>query len=306
MFQSDSAQAMGEYRGFHDYSEPEGELPSPAESVEDSGLSEQLGQENWSGLAGAEVESLKQELEQYQREMDAVQQRVDSMKQESDAEAEAIRREGEAKAREIIQRAHAEADLLEIRARVRAEQTRAQEVARLWSHLDSVLSLSREGEHVAAAREEAPVAVEAEPEEAISSEKAEEAVELEASPVGAEEPQPVEEEPARAESQPEAEVASPEPVPGTAEAVPVEGEPAFGFAAQPSPEVRRYKVKGPLSFGSMVAIEQAAGRIPGVLSAKVSPSPDGGAVLAVSTNDPQRTEQEIRQIPHLSWQLEEL
>ena len=299
MFQSDPVQAMGEYQSFHDSAEPEGEPPSPAQS-------DQPAQENWPELAGVEVESLKQELEQYQRELDAVQQRIDSMKQDGSAHAEAIRRDGEAKAREIIQKAHAEADLLELRTRVRAEETRAREVARLWSRLDSVLSLSGEVDQVAAASQEASVAAEGEPEEAVSPVKAEEAAELEEIPIGAEEPQPAEEEPTPAEPQPEAEVASPEPVPGTAEAVPAEGEPAFGYAAQPSPEVRRYKVKGPLSFGSMVAIEQAAGRIPGVLSAKVSPSPDGGAVLTVSTHDPQRTELEIRQIPHLSWQLEEL
>ncbi len=301
MIESDPVQGMGEYRDLGSYADPEGQSSSSAQPGGDNGPSEEPRQDSWPELAGAEVESLKRELEQHQREMDAVQVRVEAITRQSDAEAEAIRREGEAKAREIIQKANAEADLLQIRARVRAEETRAREVARLWSRLDSVVSASGRDEHAPSPGQETVGAAAEEPAEAAAPEMA-----AETSSADAEVAEPVQEEPAAAESQPAEETVSPEQELVEAEAAPERSEPAFGFEAQPSPEVRRYKVRGPLSFGSMVAIEQAAGRIPGVLSAKVSPSPDGGAILTVSTHDPNRTEQEIKQIPHLSWQLEEL
>jgi len=339
----DLVRAMADYPNYHGYHETE-DPSAPAQVPEADNPAGATVREASPEIAYAEVESLKQELALYQKELDAVYEQVASMRRESEAQAEAIRREGEAKAREIIRRATAEADLLEIRVRVRAEETRAQEVARLWSRLDSVLASSKEGGRLgnleeaasapprgekaeaaetvgiadraaepeaitAVAEGSAPVAEEApspEPDYALATPAA-----MEESVAGYVDQLPAQEDRAKPEGEPEAgvgseEETSPEPDSGPAEAAAAGAESASDVAPQLSPEVRRYRVRGPLSFGSMVAIEQAAGRIPGVLSAKVSPSPDGGAVLTVSTHDSKGTELEIKQIPHLSWQLEEL
>lgn len=76
----------------------------------------------------------------------------------------------------------------------------------------------------------------------------------------------------------------------------MEGE-SDGDPAQPSSAgVRQYRVRGPVTSGSVVAIEQAVGRMAGVVAARVRLSPDGGAVLAVSSDDPRSTDLAIRRL----------
>ncbi len=280
-----------------------------------------------------ELDAIHERVESVKRESKA---RAEAIRREGEAKAKEILRKAKAEADLLELRTRVRAE--EIRAREVARLwTRLDSLLSAGGEGEYAVGLSQEAP--AAAKEEPEEAVPA-------AEMAEEAVELEVGPAVAEEAEPVEEEVTVEESQPveeeaaveefqpgeeateefqpgaeaaveefqpveeeaaaEEEEASAESVSGVAEAVPAEGQPAPDFAAQPSPEVHRYKVRGPLSFGSMVAIEQAAGRIPQVLSAKVSPSPDGGAVLTVSTLDPDVMEQGLREIPHLSWQLEEL
>lgn len=299
---------MADYSGYQSYREPDQDQPAPAQLQGGEDRTGDTQGEASPEFPYSDVEGLKRELAQHQRDLEAVQERVELMRHESKAEAEAIRRDGEANAREIIRKATAEADMVELRAQVRAEETRAREVARLWSRLDAAMaSTGKRGQADSVSEVISPPIPEAMPEavdmaEGNAGEEANQTWVREAEPEAGQQPTPGPDEPTTAEHVVDEAAESGRDGQEEAEHAP---EP-MGASQPPAAEVRRYRVRGPLSFGSMVAIEQAAGRIPGVLSAKVSPSPDGGAVLVVSSQDPSSTEIEIRQIPHLSWQLEEL
>jgi hypothetical protein len=303
-------------------------------------------------LADGEVQSLKAELALHQREMDAVQARVASIESDALVLAESIRGRGEEQAREIIRRAKANADLLVLRAHVQAEETRAREVARLWSRLDAALEAAMDrgmgGDDAAIVQivTQAPPQADqrAAPEDGAGVPAS--VTEFPTSVEVADSPQPDDEDEA-AILEPVADLAPTAAATDEVDTDPdeqlsqldyqgedTEGEPGNDAASEePSmtlesqevsdsegdstaesiepdtslePGVQRYRVRGPISFASMVAIEQAAGRLPGVSSATATPTPNGGAILTVVTRDPNGAQLDLRQIPHLSWQLEEL
>jgi hypothetical protein len=81
--------------------------------------------------------------------------------------------------------------------------------------------------------------------------------------------------------------------------------PAFALSPLPADgEVQRYRVAGPLTFASMLALERAVSRLDGVTYARLVPSATGEATLAFLSADPDSARRTLLSLPGFRMQLD--
>jgi hypothetical protein len=71
----------------------------------------------------------------------------------------------------------------------------------------------------------------------------------------------------------------------------------------PDGEFQRYRVEGPLTFAAMLALKQSIARLPGVRSVRVAPRPEGTTLLTLISENPERTVQDLQDVPGFSMSL---